>query len=229
MVSYNTDLQDWGSTGQKPPSGYKYEDNKPPVDAFDNHAQYNLIKDVKHLISTTNSRIESDSGATAEKPDNPESSHIYYNEEENQLEVWDSSQTSWRALMHRDGGLMESALDMNDFSILSVKEITSVQGEKIWDGNNEEIPIERLSANNVTVSAGAGIDGGGSMTLGNSVSLSLTNDSVTVNAGDGLTGGGSVSLGGSVTVSTDDKTITETRTSDPSSPANGREWIRTDL
>jgi len=70
----------------------------------------------------------------------------------------------------------------------------------LWDAVNQYIPQSTLENDSVTVTAGSGLTGGGSVSLGSSTSLNLTNDSVTVTAGSGLTGGGSVSLGGSITV-----------------------------
>jgi len=58
-----------------------------------------------------------------------------------------------------------------------------------------------VSPNSLTVNAGSGLTGGGSVPLGGSTTLAVSPNSLTVNAGSGLTGGGSVSLGGSTTLS----------------------------
>src|SRR5271154_2541086 len=68
-----------------------------------------------------------------------------------------------------------------------------------------------LANPSLTVAAGAGLSGGGSVSLGGSTTLGIANagvtntmlahPSLTVGAGTGLSGGGSVSLGGSTTLS----------------------------
>jgi len=80
----------------------------------------------------------------------------------------------------------------------------------IWDAVNQHIPQSSLQNDSVTVSAGSGLTGGGSVSLGESTSLELVTDSVTVNAGSGLTGGGTFSLGGSTTLSLTNDSVTVT-------------------
>lgn len=77
---------------------------------------------------------------------------------------------------------------------------TALGGNAIWDESAGYIRQAVLENDSVSVTAGSGLSGGGSISLGGSTSLSLTNDSVTINAGAGLTGGGSVALGNSTTV-----------------------------
>lgn len=112
MANYNTDLKDWGASGSPYPSGYNYEAGKPPVDAYDNHLTYNLINDVQHLISLTNSRVESDSGSSSDEPSSPETSHIYHDQTNERLKLWHPSSSSWRGFLFRDGDSMTGALDM---------------------------------------------------------------------------------------------------------------------
>ena len=64
----------------------------------------------------------------------------------------------------------------------------------------ESVPNAALANSSLTVTAGTGLSGGGSVSLGGSVTLSMANTSLTVSAGTGLTGGGTVALGGSVSL-----------------------------
>jgi hypothetical protein len=78
----------------------------------------------------------------------------------------------------------------------------------------------------LTVTAGSGLTGGGTVSLGSTATLSipsagvtntmLLNPSLTVTAGSGLTGGGSVALGGSTTVSIPSAGVTNTMLANPS-------------
>jgi hypothetical protein len=68
----------------------------------------------------------------------------------------------------------------------------------------------KLANNSLTVTAGSGLTGGGSVALGGSTTLGipaagvansmLANSAVTITAGSGLSGGGAVALGGAVTL-----------------------------
>ncbi|UBF22724.1 hypothetical protein M1M38_gp031 [Halorubrum tailed virus 27] len=98
MASYTTQLLDWGEQGTAYPSGYSYTGDVPPIEEYDDYAMFHMIKDLKHLISLTNSRIESSSGATADRPSNPGPGHQFWNTENDQLEVYDSDFGGWRAL-----------------------------------------------------------------------------------------------------------------------------------
>jgi len=83
-------------------------------------------------------------------------------------------------------------------------DLESVDGEVIWDEANSYIPQNRLQNDSVEYTSGNGISGAGSVSLGNSTSISvdpssyITVDSngVSVNIGTGLTGDGS----GNITV-----------------------------
>jgi hypothetical protein len=58
-------------------------------------------------------------------------------------------------------------------------DLNSVDGEKIWDESNTHIPQGRLESDSLTVTAGAGLNNGGSVSLGGSTSLGI-------NAGENL-------------------------------------------
>jgi len=114
MSDYNTNLKDWGAAGEEFPDGYSYNVDEPPVDVWDNWLNTNLIDDIQHLISLTNSRIETDKGEDGSEPASPESAHLYLDETNNQLEVWDGSQSSWRALLYSDDSSLRSDSDVVD-------------------------------------------------------------------------------------------------------------------
>jgi len=64
----------------------------------------------------------------------------------------------------------------------------------------EQVPNAALLNSAITVGAGTGLTGGGSVALGGSTTLSLTSNSVTVSGVSGVTGGGTVALGSSITI-----------------------------
>lgn len=72
---------------------------------------------------------------------------------------------------------------------------------------NGAVTNEKLANSSVTITAGSGLSGGGSVSLGSSTTLSLTNNSITLSAGDGLSGGATVSLGGSTSFAVDSSVI----------------------
>ena len=63
-----------------------------------------------------------------------------------------------------------------------------------------------LANSAITVDAGTGLSGGGSVALGSSITLALTNTSLTVSGVSGVTGGGIVALGGAITLGMADST-----------------------
>ena len=94
-----------------------------------------------------------------------------------------------------------------------------------------------LANPSLTVTAGSGLTGGGSVALGSSTTLSvgsgaitnamLASPSVTVNAGTGLTGGGSVALGNSTTISLSSPVaIANGGTGITTSPASAGQFLR---
>jgi len=100
MASYNTNLKDWGSTGSEPPDGYSYAENEPPIDVFDNWFNNNVVNDIEHLTSLTNSRIESDSGAT--RPSSPENAHLFSDTDDGKFEWYDPTTSSWETAASKD-------------------------------------------------------------------------------------------------------------------------------
>jgi hypothetical protein len=97
MANYSTNLKTWGGTGEAFPDGYSYVEGEQPVDAWDNFVNYNLISDVSdHLIPLTNSRIETDKGASGNEPNSPETSHLYSDEGNEVLRRWNDTASVWR-------------------------------------------------------------------------------------------------------------------------------------
>jgi len=221
MASYNTNLKNWGATGVEHPDGYNYLEGEQPVDEWDNWLTDQLIGDVKdHLVPLTNSRVETDYGASGGEPGTPETSHLYHDQSNERLELWDSSLSQWRDIMFRDGDTMSGTLKMGTNPIEEFTDLTDDDNNTVWDYSNGHIPQDKLENDAITASAGDGLTGGGPTALGStftlnvnpadfagssltedgSDNLTLVNDSITVAAGTGLTTGGSVSLGGSVTL-----------------------------
>ena len=65
---------------------------------------------------------------------------------------------------------------------------------------NGGITNSLLANSAITVDAGTGLTGGGSVALGSSITLALTSSSITVSGVSGITGGGNVTLGSSITL-----------------------------
>lgn len=173
MVSYSTNLETWGSTGTKPPSDYKFQDDVPPVDVFDNWFHYNVIEDIKSLIDTTNSRIESAKGLSGGEPASPETSHLYHDQDAERLKLWDSTDSSWRQLLFRNGDTLTGALSFGGYNADNVGNITNDNGVTIWDNTNEEIPYTNLSNTTVTV-AGNNVSIGGSTSVSHGDLIDVT-------------------------------------------------------
>jgi hypothetical protein len=57
MPNYTTNLKTWGDTGAEHPDNYSYVEGEQPVDDWDNFFNSNVINDIEHLISVTNSPI----------------------------------------------------------------------------------------------------------------------------------------------------------------------------
>lgn len=121
MASYTTQLLDWGQQGTAYPSGYSYTDDIPPIEEYDDYAMYHLIRDVKHLVGLTNSRLESSSGTTAERPSNPESGHQFWNTEDSALEIYDSGFGGWRVLALDEGLSAHLADTTNPHSVTAAQ------------------------------------------------------------------------------------------------------------
>jgi hypothetical protein len=82
---------------------------------------------------------------------------------------------------------------------------TDSSGKAIW----QTVSNSMLKNSSLTITAGTGLTGGGSVSLGGSTTLGLQTDSLTITAGTGLSGGGSVSLGGSTTLSLSNSGVTQ--------------------
>jgi hypothetical protein len=126
MVNYSTNLTTWGAAGSQPPSGYAYEQDKPPVDDFDNYVTDQLIKDVKNLISTTNRRIESDKGTTA--PSSPEDGHLFFDRSTDRLRAYGSG-SGWEQFVRRGGDAMTGNLDLNGNNLVDGTGPVNVTGD----------------------------------------------------------------------------------------------------
>jgi len=102
-----------------------------------------------------------------------------------------------------------SALSTGAFSVLQVHGVSypaspGTNTVPIVTSSNtityEQVPNAALLNSAITVGAGTGLTGGGTVALGAAITLSLTNTSLTVSGVSGVTGGGTVALGSSITL-----------------------------
>ena len=185
MANYNTDLKSWGSNGSEYPDGYKYGPGKPPVDVWDNFLVSNLIDDVQHLIGLTNERIESDKGSST--PSTPESAHLFSDTDSGDLKWYDSSSSTWSRALDATGDTMEGALTLSA-GAQTRADITSDTGTTIYDHSTDSIPADALAGDSVSIDAGAGLTGGGTVSLGGSMTLDVEDGRYVQSGGDTMTG-----------------------------------------
>ena len=126
MVNYSTNLTTWGAAGSEPPAGYAYEEDKPPVDDFDNYVTDQLITDVKNLINTTNSRIETDKGTSI--PSSPEDGHLFFDRSTDRLRAYGSG-SGWEQFLRRGGDAMTGNLDLNGNNLVDETGRVNVTGD----------------------------------------------------------------------------------------------------
>jgi hypothetical protein len=139
MSNYTSILKSWGDIGTVYPDGYSHVSGEPPVDGWENFFKYNVISDLDSLINTTNSRIETDKGTSANKPTAPEQSHLYYSTDTNSLEYWDSESSSWNRLFSSDGDTLYGALNFNgkaaeNVGPLNMSGTANLNGNDLVDG-----------------------------------------------------------------------------------------------
>jgi len=168
MANYSTNLKSWGASGSTWPDGYKYVEGEQPVDDWDNFFASNVISDVKdHLIPLTNSRIESDKGGSGGEPESPEESHLYHDQTNDRLRVWDGAASQWHDLMHRDGDTMTGVLDMGGYKVhdstgtLTLGGTVNVSGTLQY-GGNEVATKTWATGSNIAVGDLSGVSSEGS-------------------------------------------------------------------
>lgn len=143
MTNYSTNLDDWGATGEKPPSGYKYSEGEPPVDFFDNWLMDNIITDLQHLTDLTSNRIETDKGTAGSEPSSPENSHIYHDQDNERLKVWDVDKAAWRGLIFRDGDTLTGVLDLDTYDL-------EAAGTTVYDASSGYVPRAQIDDQRIT-------------------------------------------------------------------------------
>jgi hypothetical protein len=199
MANYDTLLETWGATGSVYPAGYSYLEDEQPVDDWDNFFAYNTIEDISHLISLTNKRIESGSGSSF--PSSPDGSHGFYRSDNERLYTWNSTQSNWDGLLKVNGDTLEGDLDagghvLSGIGALNLAGDTDLQGNDLkdstsgkllYDSSEENIPLNALEQDEVTVNAGSHLSGGGTISLGGSVDVDVDDDFL-LNTGDRVTG-----------------------------------------
>ncbi|WP_143421025.1 hypothetical protein [Halorubrum halodurans] len=189
MADYSTLLQTWGDTGEAYPTGYSVLEGEQPVDAWENFAKYNIIEDLKHLISLTNERIETDKGTAGSEPSTPDPSHLFHDTDSEALKLWDGTAGSWHRLLAADGDTLEGALNFDgkaaqNVGPLNMAATADLDGNDlvdgaatVWDATAGEVPLSALANDSVTVAAGSGLSGGGSVSLGGLVTLDVSDGS----------------------------------------------------
>lgn len=206
MSDYSTNLISWGATGSAYPTGYSLLEGEQPVDDWDNFLRYNTIEDLFHLIDLTNNRIESGSGSAF--PTNPDPNHLFYRSDEERAYTYNSTQSSWEGLMKVKGDTIEGDLDLGNNALLNVGSLSmnglidlsgndlkdSSTGTLLYDSSEGHIPLNGLQNSKVTVNVGSHLSGGGTISLGESMSVSI-NDDFVENDGDILSGGLTVKQG----------------------------------
>lgn len=150
MASYVTELIDWGETGSAPPAGYSYTGDVPPVEEYDDHAMYHAIKDIKHLLSLTNTRLESSSGTTAAKPASPEDGELYWNTTDQYVEIYDATFGGWRSLARK------SVLDGHISATNNPHSVTAAQAGAIADADYDPAMIRTGTLANKPVAGTVG-------------------------------------------------------------------------
>jgi len=199
MADYNTLLNTWGATGSVYPSGYSYVEGEQPVDDWDNFFAYNTVEDIQYLISLTNKRVETGSGTSF--PSSPNESHAFYRSDDERLYTWNSTRTSWNGLLKVDGDTMQGDLDVGGHSLSGIGSLSMAgtadlsgndfkdtsAGNLLYDSSAGHIPLNALEQSAVTVNTGSHLSGGGSLTLGGSLTVDVDDDFL-LNTGDRVTG-----------------------------------------
>lgn len=115
MANYTSNLKTWGDTGTEYPDGYSYLAGEQPVDAWDNFFNYNVEKDIDHLITLTNQRLESSVGTSF--PGSPENGELIWRSDNSRLSVYDSSVPEWKALAYKSELDAHTSLTNNPHSV----------------------------------------------------------------------------------------------------------------
>ncbi|ELY49908.1 hypothetical protein C494_07855 [Natronorubrum bangense JCM 10635] len=80
------------------PTGYSYTDGEQPVDEWDNFFNHHAQKDLDHLVSLTNTRLESGSGSNY--PGSPEDGELFWRSDNSRLAIYDQSAADWREVAY---------------------------------------------------------------------------------------------------------------------------------
>jgi hypothetical protein len=96
MTTYRSELKPWGGIGVEYPTGYRYQDDVPPIDAYDNNFNYHVAKDLLHLVGLTNERL--DSSKNNVEPLNPTDGELWWDTGDDLLRIWDEDFGDWKVL-----------------------------------------------------------------------------------------------------------------------------------
>lgn len=242
MASYTTQLLDWGETGVAYPIGYSYTSDIPPIEEYDDFAMFNMVKDIKHLVSLTNERLESSSGEETERPASPEDGELFWNSTDANLEVYDAAFSGWRVLAV-DGNVSGHISDTNNPHQVSLGQLTDVTATAEGSGGGfDSDTVDGLHADDI----GVVVEEDGTPRVSPTTAIDFTGHLNVVDDGDGTvtidpthnhdadyvnengdTMSGDLDMGGNSLLNAGKVTAThvETRTSAPSSPEPGQMWI----
>lgn len=161
MANYSSDLKTWGDSGAEYPTGYKYEKGVRPVDAWDNYFNRNAERDIQHLISLTNSRLESGSGNSY--PGSPETGELSFRTDKNTLEFYNG--TTWKELSvyghdHSGEHIVPGSIDTGSITATSVNGISSLEStsgaqQKVDSHESSTSGVHGVGTSNVESEAGA--------------------------------------------------------------------------
>lgn len=169
MANYSTNLTTWGDTGASYPAGYSYLDGEQPVDAWDNFTNYNLIEDVKHLISLTNDRLESTKGTT--RPTSPEEGQLFFDTDGDLLEVYDGA--AWFTVAKK------ATLDAHTSDTTNPHSVTYTQVGAIQDANNT------VTRSHLNFDLGVDVSDGGTLIVNEATDINFGSNLSVTDDGDG--------------------------------------------
>lgn len=188
MANYSTLLKSWGASGSEFPDGYSYIEGEQPVDDWDNFVTSNLIGDTQHLISLTNSRIESSYGSTL--PTSGEDGELFYHTGEKSLYRYQTDSSQWKDFA-LDEDLTAHTGDTSNPHNVSLEQARAqdpVVSGNISMGSSSLIDVASIDSASDSFSIQTSGSGTGSIVLqdsANGANLIKANEGGAVNIGSG--------------------------------------------
>lgn len=100
MSNITTDLKTWGSTGELWPDGYYFTGDAPPYFEFLNKHLYETGRLAKKHTEVLNGRLESGVDSSS-YPGDPEDGQLSWRTDNTRLSIYDSSSTAWKGLSYK--------------------------------------------------------------------------------------------------------------------------------